>query len=553
MVSNSSPNHLMPMTRHSAVSSTTVTQNPTPVDSRRPSSDTLHEKDEQIRHKYEHKLLVCEECRQHIGKDEEAWCAWIRRHDHAPKDEHIVTWDNGTHDPAHPKQISVRRKCVIVIASGLMTFSVSFASSIWATTMFVTADEFGVSSEVMLLGLSLYILGFAFGPLIFGPMSEVYGRTRPMLFGMLLFCIFQIPVAVAQNLETIFICRFLAGLFGSAPLAIVSGMFVDFLEPIERGIATSVYAATLFCGPAAGPIVGSYITASYLGWRWTAWITLILGATTSLLVWAVTPETFEPVLLCWKAQKLRHETGNWALHAKSEEQKVDLQSIGSKYLTKPLRMILKEPILVIVTLYMTLVYGLLYLTFEAYPISFEMDRGWSAPIASLPFIGILLGILIACLVLALHSKLYYGPRLIRTKKLNPEDRLPPMMLGSIILPVGLFWFAWTSHPSTPWPAQVVAGVFVGLGIILIFMAGVTYLVDVYLVNSASAIAVNTFIRSAAAAAFPLFATYMYDGLGVDWATSLLGFVSLALIPFPLLFWRYGKRVRSWSHFAFDLD
>lgn len=85
-----------------------------------------------------------------------------------------------------------------------------------------TAKEFGVSEEVMVLGVSLFVLGFAFGPIVFGPMSELYGRKLPLFFGMFTFAIFNIPVAVATNLQTIFICRFFGGFFASAPLAIVS-------------------------------------------------------------------------------------------------------------------------------------------------------------------------------------------------------------------------------------------------------------------------------------------------------------------------------------------
>jgi DHA1 family multidrug resistance protein-like MFS transporter len=390
------------------------------------------------------------------------------------------------------------------------------------------------------------------GPLIWGPLSEAFGRTRPLFAGMVIFCIFQIPVAVAQNLQTIFVCRFFGGVAGSAPLAIVGGMFVDFMEPINRGVATSVFAGATFAGPVAGPVVGSFITYSHLGWRWTAWITLIMSVFFTAIAYMVTPETYEPILLAWKADKLRHETKDWALHSKSEEDPLNYDTIVNKYLMKPLIMIVKEPILIILTLYMSLVYGILYLTFEAYPISFEMDRGWSPGLASLPFIAIFIGVVLACAIIGTFSKTWYAKRLIESGKLNPEDRLPPMIAGSLILPIGLFWFAWTSHPDTHWAPQVVSGIFIGLGIILIFMSGVTYMVDVYLLNANSAIAINTFIRSAVAAGFPMFATYMYVGLGVDWATSVLAFVCIALIPFPLVFWYYGKKIRSLSKFAFNL-
>ena len=114
------------------------------------------------------------------------------------------------------------------------------------------------------------------------------------------------------------------------------------------------------------------------------------------------------------------------------------------------------------TIYISMCYGILYLTFEAYPISFQLDRGWSPTSASLPFVAILLGILVASLIIAL------GARKDAKKQLTPEDRVPPMIMGGALLPIGLFWFGWTSHPDTPWPAQVVAGAFVGCGLILVF-------------------------------------------------------------------------------------
>lgn len=121
-----------------------------------------------------------------------------------------------------PKNFPTWRKWVITMMLGQMTICVTFGSSVFSTATKQTGKKFGVSSEVMVLGVSLFVLGFAFGPIIFGPLSELYGRKRPLFVGMFVFAIFQIPVAVAQDLQTIFICRFFGGLFASAPLAIVS-------------------------------------------------------------------------------------------------------------------------------------------------------------------------------------------------------------------------------------------------------------------------------------------------------------------------------------------
>ena len=161
---------------------------------------------------------------------------------------------------------------------------------------------------------------------------------------MAIFCIFQIPEAVAQNLETIFICRFLQGAFGVAPIAILGGLFVDMLPPLEISIAVCIFSGVVFAGPSLGPVAGAYITQSHLGWRWTAWISLIIGVFFTGFSYAITPETFAPIVLRRKAQRLRYQTKVWSLHAQSEEEKVDVRQLTTKYLTRPLRMIVLEPI-----------------------------------------------------------------------------------------------------------------------------------------------------------------------------------------------------------------
>jgi len=283
------------------------------------------------------------------------------------------------------------------------------------------------------------------------------------MVGILGFLVFQIPVGVAENLQTVLVCRFFAGAFGSSALAIVPGIGVDLFGPIERAIATMAYAAAVFAGPALGPIVGEY-TVRDVGWRWTAWITMIMGACFYAVSLVVLRETFPPILLQQKAARLRLETRDWALHTKLDEEPVNFTFLFRKYGLKPLQMIILEPILIVMTAYVSLVYGILYLIFFAYPYSFEQDREISFGTSSLPFISIFVGVLIACAGLVWETKVMFTPKLVRARKVIPEERLPPMMVGSVVLTVGLFWFAWTSYPSiNVWP-QIVSGVFIGCGV-----------------------------------------------------------------------------------------
>ena len=161
----------------------------------------------------------------------------------------------------------------------------------------------------------------------------------------------------------------------------------------------------------------------------------------------------------------------------------------------------------------------------------------------------MVGVCVSSPAVFIYSDKYYLPRLIKRGKVLPEDRLPPMMAGSIILPTGLFWFAWTSKESVSWVAQVVSTTFIGAGIMLIFTCGIAFIVDIYLAGSASALAANTFVRSISAAGFPLFAPVMYRQLGTAWATSVLGFICVSLIPAPVIFYNYGERLRVKSRFT----
>jgi DHA1 family multidrug resistance protein-like MFS transporter len=261
------------------------------------------------------------------------------------------------------------------------------------------------------------------------------------------------------------------------------------------------------------------------------------------------PESSHSKILQNRAKRIRFETKNWAVHSAADEKQIDLNSLIRTYFFKPFLMLALEPILLLVSFYLALIYGILYLFFEAYPISFQEERGWNQGVGALPFIGILIGVLIGSITIVITTKTRFARKLKKHGKVIPEERLPPMILGAFILPIGLFWFAWTSSPHITWVPQVMSGIFIGWGILMIFLQGLSYIIDVYMWNANSAIAANTILRSLAGGGFPMFATAMYHTLGVAWATSLLGFLCIAMIPAPILFFIYGNKIRKMSKFS----
>ncbi|KAF5026345.1 hypothetical protein F66182_1553 [Fusarium sp. NRRL 66182] len=447
-----------------------------------------------------------------------------------------------------PVNWSFSKKWATVGSTSLATFVVSFGSSVYSAALAQIQARFGVSDDIALLGVTFYLLGFAFGPMIWGPASELYGKRRPFLVGYALFCLLQLPCALANSIWLLLTFRFLSSLAGSSTLAILGGMYVDFLTtPTERGISTAIFSVVTFCGPTVGPVVGSVATAK-LGWRWNAWLILIGGVVFGSLAFFLTPETSEAVILRQKA-RTRNTANGSGLSEDNLEPSVSV--FFRKYLTKPIKMFIGEPILVFFTIHMSIAYGVIYITLTMYPLAFVTTRQWSPILGSLPFLGIVVGVVLACIVIALHSIYYVTRRQQETGTHLPERRLPPMIAGSVILSAGIFWFAWTSNPSTPWPAQVSAGVFIGCGSILVLITGVVYLIEVYLTHANSALAFNNLVRSVVAATFPLYITDLLEDAGLDIGGSVLGSICLALTLIAFLFWRFGQTIRLRSKFAYD--
>jgi DHA1 family multidrug resistance protein-like MFS transporter len=340
---------------------------------------------------------------------------------------------------------------------------------------------------------------------MWGPLSELFGRKWPLLIPYAAFGIMQIPVAVAQNVETIMLCRFLGGVFASSPLGIVGGALADMWTPGPRAAAISGFALAVFVGPAMGPIIGGFITQSYLGWRWTEHLTYILAFFFLTIDVVFLPETYGPVILKEKAKQLRHEKRIWAIHARQEEKEISFKTIFEVYLSKPVKMLIFEPMILLLTMYVSFVYGVVYLLFSAFPIAYQEVRGWNDGVGALPFLGISLGAAIGSGIIVAFIPRYQRKMDANGGRPVPEERLVPMMIGGIVFTIGLFWWSWTSYPTISWVPQVLAGIPLGTGIVVIFLQTINYLIDAYLMHANSAIAANTFMRSFFGAGFPLFA------------------------------------------------
>ncbi|KAF1995856.1 major facilitator superfamily [Amniculicola lignicola CBS 123094] len=436
------------------------------------------------------------------------------------REEYVVEFD-GVDDPLHAQNWPLKKKLYTAAMLGFTTLTAAFGSSIFSAATRVVAHQFGVGITVGVLGTSLYVLGFATGPILWAPLSELKGRRLPLVIASFGFSVFNVGVATGKDLQTVLICRFFAGFFGACPLTCVAAVFSDMFDNRTRGMAITIFSMTVFTGPLLAPFIGGFITMSYLGWRWTEYIVSIMGFTAFGLNLIFLEESYPPEIL-----------------------------LMEKNFSRPIRMLITEPIVLLLSIYMAFIYGLLYLFLTAYPLVFQGVHHMNLGVGGLPFFGMITGQLLAGVFIFIRQPAYQKKLAANGGMPIPEWRLPEVIVGGVAFSVGIFWFGWTGYKeSIHWAVPAVSGLLIGFGLLCIFLQALNYLVDAYLMFAASAIAANTFLRSLCGAAFPLFAQQMFEGMGIQWASTLLGIIAALLVPVPVWFYYKGAKIREKSAFA----
>lgn len=284
-------------------------------------------------------------------------------------------------------------------------------------------------------------------------------------------------------------------------------------------------------------------------WRWNFYVLLWLAAFTLVLMLTI-PETLPSMVLLNKARRIRRAKVPGYENVKAPVEVTDRSLVGifKVALTRPW-VILFDTISFLVAIYLSFVYLLLYMLFSIYPYVFQTKRGWNAGVGQLPLIGTIIGAVLGG-AFVFYVSYQDKKKMLAGHKGKPEDRLYVAMIGGILFPISMFWFAWSGqYNSVHWIVPCIAGVFLAASILLVFVAYLNYLTDSYLMYASSAIAANTIARSACGAAAPLFTTYMFDSLGVGGGGSLIGGVACLLAPIPFLFYKYGEGIRKRSKFA----
>ncbi|EXJ85713.1 hypothetical protein A1O1_06081 [Capronia coronata CBS 617.96] len=453
--------------------------------------------------------------------------------------------DFGVDDPENPRDFPFWYKAFGLFAISFGTLGVVMYSTSYTSALAAMQEEFGVKSEVIAtLGVTTYLLGLALGSLILAPMAETYGRKPVYTISMALFTILILPSALAHDMATIIIVRFFGALFGSAMISNAPGSIADLITDEYRAVAFSVWSIGPMNGPVVGPTIGGFVT-EYLGWRWTNWIAMIWGGTAFILL-LFFKETYAPALLQKRAKQLRKKENDdryWSRY----DVRVGFVELMKVNLSRPFIMAIKEPICIFWNFYISLIYGILYLCFVAYPIVFTEERGWSTGLSGLSFMGIGIGTMIVICSASPIKKMIDSHAPDKDGNIPPEAMMSIVCIASVLVPIGELWFAWTCYPTTiHWAIPIAAGIPFGFGNGAVFIYATNYLAHSYGIFAASAMAGNTVMRSVLGGTLPLAGPSMYRAMGPNWASTLLGLLEVAIIPIPFLFYRYGCRIRERS-------
>ncbi|KAK6331281.1 hypothetical protein TWF730_004368 [Orbilia blumenaviensis] len=452
-------------------------------------------------------------------------------------------------DPFNPKNwpLLSRSKNIAILA--LLIGVQAWAGAAESIANTAASTEFGVSKKAENLSTAMYLFGIGTGCLFVGPLSETVGRNPIYLISTFFYLLFVLGTALTKSFGGQIVCRYFVGLFASGTLGINGASVRDQFRPVKRAFVFPVIAWANVVPPTIAPIVGGWVLENpNITWRWTEWITLIMSGFAFLVAFSFLPETYLPVLLDWKAKRLRQVTGR-QYYSEHTEKASFFQRLKE---TLPMSLIffLKEPVVTVLGSYLVLLYVLLFTFLSGFEYIFKKTYNLSDGITGSCFGSIAAGATAFTLCApGLYSWARHHTEHVSGAHIKPEFRLWPAMLTAPLLPISLFWLGWTNLPTISIWSGLGACFCFGVVLIAMYVSSYEYIIDSYGDHAAIALSSITMVRYLIAGGMTMAARPMYEGIGVRWTMSLLGCLAVLLTPGPYLLYIYGHRLRKKSQYA----
>jgi MFS transporter, DHA1 family, multidrug resistance protein len=464
----------------------------------------------------------------------------------------LVDWYT-TDDPENPQNWSNKKKAIVVLQIYLYTLAVYMGSAIYVPSTPYLMEIFGITQIVASLGLALYVLGYGVGPLIFSPLSEIpaIGRNPPYMITFGIFVILCIPTALARDIPSLLVLRFLQGLFGSPCLATGGASIGDLHSLLTLPYFLTGWAAFATCGPALGPLISGFSVPAR-NWRWSLWEMLWLSGPVFLSLFFFLPETNSATILLRRAKRLRKLSRNQNLKSQSEIDQANL-SVRKELIANlwhPVQINVLDPAVLFTSVYVGLIYAIFYSFFEVFPIVYaDGGYGFNSGELGLVFLCISVAVLIAIPSYFIYLKKVWVPFILTKGLPAPERALIPALFVVILPPVGLFLFAWTARNSIHWILPTLGVTIFTIGVFILLQCIFLYIPMNYPQYAASLFAFNDFARSGLAFAAILFSTPLFHDLGVARGVTLLAGLTILGVIGIFVLYVYGANLRARSRFT----
>ncbi|OTB06209.1 hypothetical protein M426DRAFT_72495 [Hypoxylon sp. CI-4A] len=415
--------------------------------------------------------------------------------------------------------------------------TVYLSSSVTAAAQAALESEFSISPTVASLGISLFVLGYGFGLLIL-----------PCLVSIAIFIVLSILAAVVDNVGGLLVLRFFQGFFGSPVLSYGGASLSDIASEDKRPLALYTWACSAFAAASVAPIISGF-AVPVLGWRWSLW-EIVLANIPTLLLLLVLPETLPAKILYLHAQILRKVDPTIDYRSRAElRHGKSFRDILWRSLIIPWQMHALDPSILFNSVYAGFLYGIYYSFFELFPIVFQGIYGFNLGECGLAYLAVVAAVVLVGIPYCSYIYCYVIPSARKGRKFEPEERLLPALFASVLVPIGLFLFAWTARPDVHWMLPTIGAALTSAGMVIIIQCVFVYLSMSYPTYSASAFAGNAFLRSLIAFPALLWSRPLCDTLGIAKGSSLLGGLCVGGVIGIWILYRFGASLRKRSRFA----
>ncbi|OJZ91262.1 hypothetical protein ASPFODRAFT_41665 [Aspergillus luchuensis CBS 106.47] len=458
----------------------------------------------------------------------------------------LVGWKDG--DPHNPQNWSCPKKWFCTVATCLIALAITIPGTIDAPISDAFNEHYGVGAIAGSMTTGMYLIGVGFGSLFVGPISETFGRNFVYFTNLAVFMLFVMGKALAPNYGAAIVFRFLTGFFGAAPMTVAGGTVGDLWSPLELTFSLPFVTLASYSGPILGPIIGAYIPKS--SFIWVDWISLIIAGAVLIFVAIFQPETYGPLLLQWRAKHLRDETGDCRYQV---DEYASASSLGRRLLVnvyRPFQMTYTEPIILVFSFYLVLLYIVLFTFLNGFPFIFSDTYGISTSLTYVIFVSMLAGDAVALVLIPIlyrWTKQAAAKAAAEGKALQAEVSLYWAMVGgSILMPISLFWMGWTCYPGVSIWSPILSTFVFGYSLVTIFTATYLYICFVYTTYAGSALAFVSFSRYVISGALLPASVPMYQHMTPHWVLTMVGILATIMAPVPFLLYRYGHRIRAMS-------